>query len=351
MGKNSNNRDGGCGRETRVKPPSISLSREFAPKDDPGTPMSIDDMSRRAVDSGYIDGDSPAARFIYGRISYQHISEYFPLLDESTTDLPHTIQSIHHLMSFDRSFQALLLKYTGLIELQLRSRYSKEMSTRFGAFAHRNPKLYVDSSYFDDYLKRYSDVVKNALKRKGSKQARDIERYGDMPIWEAVEEMPFGMVSKLYSMTKNRGVRDAVADSFSCEYQLLKNWLRTLTVVRNRCAHFGKLLGEKIPIMPKQMKEIDADNGNPFYAALMIMRLLRTNSYYGDLDLLYSTSLAVELAQLFEDNALLLNTAKIPENWKELLLSEKLTGVRLVLGDAPEDELEFPNSPLSIKLD
>lgn len=48
---------------------------------------------------------------------------------------------------------------------------------------------------------------------------------------------------------------------------------------------------------------------------------------------------------------MLLNTAKIPENWKELLLSEKLTGVRLVLGDAPEDELEIPSSPLSIKLD
>ena len=122
--------------------------------------MSVDDMSRRAVDSGYIDGDSPAARFIYGRISYQHISEYFPLLDESTTDLPHTIQSIHRLMSFDRSFQALLLKYTGLIELQLRSRYSKEMSTRFGAFADRNAKLYVDSNHFDDYLKRYSDWSK-----------------------------------------------------------------------------------------------------------------------------------------------------------------------------------------------
>lgn len=311
--------------------------------------MTVDDMVARASNSGYRDAESEPARFLLGRVSYQHISGYFPLLEDPEHDRIRNLRTIHLMMQMDRSYQLILLEAIGLFELQLRSRYSREMSLKFGPFAHRNHRLFKNERYYRDFLSRYAAVLANASRRNGSRAQRDIRRYGDMPIWEAVEEMPIGMISKLYANTRNPKVREAVANSFGVESGLLENWMRAISVVRNRCAHFGQLLGEKLAIMPRKMPEIPADNESPFFIALMLMRLLRTNNYFGDITLLPSVMTGTRLHQLFIGDAITARLLQVPENWEELLCSKSLTGVRLEING--RDLRDPGKKKLGLKMD
>ncbi len=328
MGRINDNRGGGSHRKVDVKPPS-ALSRDFTPINNNLLPMSLDDMVDKALSAGFKDADSQPARFLLGRVSFQHISEYFPLLENESYNAIRYIKTINSLMTVDRKFQLILLEFIGMFELQLRSRYSRDMALKYGPFAHRKPKLFKDQNYYDDFLKRYAQIQRAARQRTGSRAKRDIVRFGDMPIWEAVEEMPLGMISKLYSNTKSRSVRESVANSFGVDPDILSNWMRTISVTRNRCAHFGKLLGEKLPIMPKCMPEIEADNEAPFYVALMLLRLLRTNTFFHDFTLAPSIAMAMQLIHLFDSNRKTVHILLVQDDWESIICSKSLTGVEL----------------------
>lgn len=345
------NRAEGGRRKAAVNPSAVVLSREFIPNGDPGRPMSVEEMQRRAEGLGFVDATSPAATFILGRISYQHLSEYFPLFDRGPSPLRKSFKTLVAMISFDRKFQAILSEYIGTLELQLRSRYSYEMSRRYGAFAHRNPALFKNQEFFDAFLKEYAIIRRQCEKRKGSRCRRDIEKYGEMPIWEAVEEMPIGMLSRIYRNTKSPKVRESVAASFGEDAATLESWLGTITFVRNRCAHHGKLLGSKLPVMPRKMSFVDADNSNPFYVALMLMRLLRTNSFYNALLLLPSAMLAVELDRLVGSFGNTASLMGVPSNWKELVSDPNVSGIHINIRHGAYDDVNDDEEVIKTDLD
>ncbi len=311
-------------------------------------------MKLRAKDSGFSDGDSGAAEFILRRVSYQHLSEYFPLFESEECSCSKSFKNLNRIMVLDRKFQSILMEYIGLFEMQMRSRYSNEMSLRYGAFAHRNRKLFKNGDYFNSFIREYSKLVSRCNQRNGSRQKRDIERYGDMPIWEAVEEMPIGMVSRLFSNTKSPKVKDAVAESFGEDREHLESWLGTLTFSRNRCAHFGQFLGTRLPVMPKKMSFVDADNSQPFYVALLIMRLMRTNWHYGDLSLLPSVTMAMEINHLFNSFKTLLPCAGVPAEWSELIANPDVSGIGISINYGPpqseEDSIPYDARTTKLKL-
>lgn len=353
--KISGNRAEGIRDCARVNPSAALSSEPFIPKTAPDAPMSIDDMERKAADRGFTDADSEAAGYILGRVSYQHISEYFHVFDKASCDVKRSFRWLSRMMLLDRKYQSILTEYIGLVELQLRARYSYEMSSRFGAFAHRNPKLFKNLTHYAAFMHEYERVQGQCQRRRSSRAARDIAKFGDMPIWEAVEEMPFGMLSKLYSNTRSQVAREAVAESFGEECGTLESWLGTLTFVRNRCAHYGKLLGANLPVMPKKMSYVDASNASPFYVALVLMRLLRTNQHYNDLTLLHSVTLAVELHKLFSNFSPILECMGIPADWEQLMCNPDVSGIGLTIKhgrppESPEDDSDdWPATRLQLK--
>ena len=309
-------------------------------------------MVAKAKSSGFTDADSEPARFLMGRISFQHMCEYLDVIKRCDDSVPRTIGETNRLMAVDREFQKILFEYIGLFELQFRSAYAREMSLRYGAFAHRNPKLYKRRDHFEGFIREYS-VPFNRIKRgKECRQKRHIREYGDMPIWEAVEEISLGTLSKLYKNTKSAAVRDAVAESFACDRDVFESWTSCLTVVRNQIAHFGVLLGRKLPIQPKKMPEVEADNTEPFFVVLMLMRLLRTNTHFGGLmELMYSAQIFLKTSKLLASNNRERRAFGVPDDWYQLISSPDVSGVfmEIVKGPPSDDGGDCPQTNLPVK--
>lgn len=303
--------------------PAIIVSRDFSPKIEPPMPYAMADVIAAAEDKGFLDARTGEAEYFFSRISYQHASEYFDLR-KSTNSL----KTVHRAILFDRKFQALLMEYIGLFELQFRAQYSYAMTTRHGAFAHRDRHNFRNQDHFSNFLKLYREELSRQVNHKNHMVLSAYEEYGDLPTWQAVEIMSFGTLSKLFNNTRDQKVRHAVADSFNVDADTLASWMRALSVVRNQCAHFGKVLGRRLTSTPRGMRDFPADNTSPFFITLMLGKLLGMPSLFvSDTSLSYTISLGKDVANLiyrFRDVARLMG---IPDNWNEVLLHERVTGL------------------------
>jgi abortive infection bacteriophage resistance protein len=68
------------------------------------------------------------------------------------------------------------------------------------------------------------------------------------------ETSTLSLVSKLYENLKMSKEKKQVARNFFMHPYVLESWMHTLSVVRNICAHHGRLWNRKIPAAPKMLK-------------------------------------------------------------------------------------------------
>jgi abortive infection bacteriophage resistance protein len=72
------------------------------------------------------------------------------------------------------------------------------------------------------------------------------------PVWKTLEVVSFGNLSKLYANMKDVEVKKKVAKSVGLpQYTYLESWMRSLTVLRNCCAHHARAWNRRYPTMPQ----------------------------------------------------------------------------------------------------
>lgn len=342
-----NDRTGGSGREACVNPPVVSFSEEFSPACEPPKPLDQSELRERAEAVGFVDGDTDQAEWLLRRIGLQHASSYFDLfkVEGGSVADGSSMMELHRVLIFDRKFQALLIEYIGLFELQFRAQYSYWMSERRGAFAHRDASNFKDARKFRDFLKRYQDEFNRQLKKGNPDIVRARETYGDAPIWLAVEIMSFGTLSMLYGNTRNPKVREGVARSFGATSEELVSWTRAISGVRNTCAHFGRLVGTKLTARPKMIPGFKGDNGSPLYIVALLEYLLKSSYLFSDdPELSYDLALISDAMQLFIEYRDELPRCGFPSNWAEYVLNSSVLGAKIEIPEealAPEAEGEI----------
>lgn len=330
MSKNEDNRAGDtsqrCGNS-----PAVSVSGPFVPKTQPPTVLTEDEIVDRVSALGYADAETEQARYFLRHIGYTHAKPYFKRFPPASFGLAVVSGAIR----FDRQFQSLLMEYIGLFELQFRTQYAQAMASEGGAFAHRDPSNFKRQDWHSDSMRSYAKEA-NRQSRQGNAAVRAaIDTYGDLPVWDAVEVMSMGTLSKLFKNTRSKKVRRAVADSFGVKEAELTSWLGTISYVRNRCAHFGRLLGTKLVSMPKAIAGAGIPTSSPLYAVLILERLLSTDlEFRDDPTLMYSASLAAETSALCSSTDPRVAAAFLPPNWRSAVCRESIVGSTVVPASA-----------------
>lgn len=327
MGKNGVNRAGDtsqrCGNS-----PAVSVSGAFVPKATPPEVLDEDGLLALLGSQGFADAGSPQARYFLRRVGFTHAKPYSSRFSKTGAGLA----TVSRAVRFDRQFQSMLLEYIGLFELQFRAQYAYLMAQQCGPFAHREPANFKRLDWYERSLSNYADEVNRQSKQKNQGVRDHILEYGDLPIWEAVEVMSMGTLSKLYKNTRSKVVRFGVADAFGVRYEELVSWLGTISFVRNRCAHFGRLLGTKLVTIPKPIRGIGLATTHPLYAVLILERLLSTDQDFpDDPTLMYSACLAAELNAIAGPNEGIITRSYLPPNWRALVSREDIVGTRLSL--------------------
>lgn len=321
--------------------PALSFSKDFAKPSRQVRVLLEDELLDRLGRRGFADAGTNQARYLIRRIGFAHVESYLRAF--STKAVP-SLRLVHQAILFDRRFQSILLKYIGLFELQFRAQYSQALAESGGAFAHRDGTNFKSPKHFSEFLGDYQRELNRQLNSGNGHVSRIVREYGELPVWDAVEVMSFGTLSKAYKNTRSKAVRFRVSDSFGVRYEALESWMQSIAFARNRCAHFGRLIGTTLAAPPRKLSGIALSNQHPFYLVLVLEKLLNTDAgFTDDTSLMYSLGLLRDVGNLISETPAEVTMEYMPPNWKSMMTAREVSGaaVELVMGPTAPPEVVF----------
>lgn len=196
-------------------------------------------------DKGLIIEDELETKEILLRENYFFIMGYRHLFTRPTTKDKFisgtTFNEVYSLFEFDRSFRNIIFKNVLVIENQLKSVISYQLSKKYGykEKEYLNPKNFTQDH---DKIKRVHDLI-NKMKRQIRINATShnatmhyINNYGYIPLWVLVKVLSFGIVCELYTILKKEDQIE-IAEIFDTTPEILQDILTILSNYRNLCAH------------------------------------------------------------------------------------------------------------------
>jgi len=206
-------------------------------------------------------------------INYYRLSAYFlPLQHKKSSEnknqfLPNTtFEDIIKLYYFDTELRKIVFEAIEAIEIYFRTQIAYYHAQQY------KPYGYLDQENFKTDQEFYSKII-DTLKEEAYRANEEFiphfeAKYQttDLPIWTLVEVISFGTLSKIYSILKTEEQKNVIHQLKGINNAVFKNWLHSLSVVRNICAHHSRLwnktLGVKfeVPNKIESFKTIKNEN-------------------------------------------------------------------------------------------
>ena len=148
------------------------------------------------------------------------------------------------LHNFDQKLRSILLSHLEKVELYVRTQIAYEFSLAHGSSGHYDVQNFREPKYHAEFLIALSDAIR---KNEGAPFVyhHQIKYGGRMPLWCASEILSFSTISKLY---RNMLPADQaiIAKTMNVAPDYMINWLHCLSVLRNICAHYGRIYNNRM---------------------------------------------------------------------------------------------------------
>lgn len=273
---------------------------------------------------GMIIDDDDYAKAALQHLNYYRFSGYacfFRKPDDRYQDGTR-FDNIVKIMEFDSELRRILLAALESIELHMRTQIAYHFSHNHGG----DGGAYYDASLFKnpDYHAKLIDDLNHQIEKNRFQPfvKHNLRKYGGrMPLWCATEIMTFSMLSKLYSNMLPED-KKAIADAQNMDMKYLGNWLHCFSLLRNICAHYGRLYNTQptpaIRLGQRTLKEYtEIDRESWFPCIICILRTLSEED---------RKKFQNGLSKLLEKYVAYIELQAIgfPQDWKELIYDPKL---------------------------
>ena len=205
----------------------------------------IDEQLAILRDKGLIIEDEDMAKEVLLRENYFFINGYRVLLMNSYADKSFVIGSsfreLHSIFLFDRYIRNILFKNLMIVENQLKSVISYQLSKKYG-YRDRdylNSKNFTGDKSKSRRVKDVIDKMKRQVRVNGVHHMATMHymnNYGYIPLWVLVKVLSFGIVCELYSILKYDDQIE-IASIFGVTTDYMESFLPILANYRNLCAH------------------------------------------------------------------------------------------------------------------
>lgn len=164
-----------------------------------------------------------------------------------------TVAKVWDRYVFDRRLRLLVMDALERIEIDARTHLAYFHAQRHGPFGYADdpttlPNLRIDErtnflNYFRDQLaSSHEEFVAHFHNKYGSD-------HNDLPVWVSCEVMTFGHLVTFFRGCK-ADIQKALAARYGVSDVVCGSWLRALNVIRNICAHHGRLWNRVLGVKP-----------------------------------------------------------------------------------------------------
>jgi abortive infection bacteriophage resistance protein len=192
-------------------------------------------------------------------VSYYRLSGYwYPFRLEDDTFRPgSTLTAVWSRYTFDRRFRLLVMDAIERVEICLRAELVYCLAHEQGPFGYLDPANLPNLSseereilmrqIQEDYTRSHEAFIRHFKARYGKDHACP-------PYWMITELMTLGTLLRLFKGCP-RAIKQRIASRFGVSDKVFESWLGALNVVRNICAHHGRLWNRELgykPMIPRK---------------------------------------------------------------------------------------------------
>lgn len=298
----------------------------------------IDEQIEILKDKGLSFNDEALAKKILLRENYFFISGYRDAFYKSNKDKAFingaTFEELYALFMFDRNIRNILFKNLLIVENNLKSIFSYQLSRKYGY----KEKDYLKISNFTTEISRRRQVIDviNKMKRQIRVNAKQhsatlhyLTNYGYIPMWILVKVLSFGIISELYTILKYEDKLD-IADLYGISVEDMSIFLPIMANYRNLCAHEDMLYSHRsqrsIPNNIYHEKlHIEKDNEeylygkNDLFSLIIMLKYMLTDDNFRlliyefgyEIDLLDGKISSIPIDKI-------LDKIGFPKNWRDI---------------------------------
>lgn len=265
---------------------------------------------------GLIINDKKYAEFILSNVNYYRFTAYLLPYKQSNDTYAEgiTFETVSCLYNFDKELRVLLIDILGSIEISFRTYIAYTLAIKHKPLGYLDCNNFINKEYHNSFLLSLKNEKENNSNKLFIKHHN--EKYeGKLPIWVATEIMSFGMLSKLYSNMLPEDTTYIKNNLCNVNPKLVGTWLQSLTLIRNQCAHYGRIYNTIFPII--KIKNTDKQNNidnKRIFAYILAMNHLIADRKVWNKFFIKLQGLITEYNEYID-----LDLIGFPSNWIEIL--------------------------------
>lgn len=285
-------------------------------------PEQIEKLKNRGL---HFPDEKQAANYL-SNISYYRLRAYtYPFQNNDDANHPFikkvSFEDIINLYVFDRRLRLLIFNAIEKIEVALRTQIIYHYSLMYGSFWHLKPELYNNAEFFKEQIESLQKEIERSNETFIKHYRNTYSEPAYPPCWMSLEVSSIGLLSKMFSNLKKEKCKDEITTHFGLkDVDVLTNWMHCFSVVRNICAHHGRIWNRRLPkiTIPRKTKyTFIADkqiHNNKTYAylccILYVLNIISPQHSYKDnlIELMRTCPMQQDKAMGF------------PKNWQQELL-------------------------------
>ncbi len=276
-------------------------------------PLSFHDQLEKLLDRGMIVGDLNSAEEFLQSHNYYHLNKYFHEFMDSNENYSQgtTFEYIEFIYENDTWLRNQLFSLIEPFELKAKTIVANYLSLKYGSDVFYIYGIYQDINAWQNTM----NIVLHEIKRDPTNPVVSwhLKQYDGMfPMWVLIEFFTLGSLSRFFGNLNNID-KNEIADVFNISGYFLKSWLKSISLLRNLCAHTGQLFRRTYtspPTLPNFFGWPTNDNRQLFALALVLKRLSTKTNWQ---------TFAYALDQR-DINQPFLTDYGFPQNWRDYLM-------------------------------
>lgn len=299
----------------------------------------LDEQIEILKSRGLVINDVEKAKNILLRENYFFISGYRHLFMKSSKEIKFisgtTFEELYAMFVFDRRVRNIFFKNLLIIENNIKSLISYQLSKKYGfkEKEYLNPKNFSKDPIKSRQVYDVLNKVKRQIRLNGKQHSATmhyITNYGYIPLWILVKVLSFGIVAELYDIL-DEADQIEISSIYNIDVETLIIYLSILSNYRNLCAHEDILYNHRtqkvIPdtryhyLLNIDMTDDEYNYGkNDLFAVVIILKQLLTDKEFRE----FANEIGYEIDILEGKTNILpinnfLNKIGFPENWREIV--------------------------------
>lgn len=218
---------------------------------------------------------------------------------------------------FDRQLSAVLYEAIGNIESHLRTLFSHELSHKYGPECYYNRSIFktrMSQTAYNNYIKKVKEAIRNNSRTPVVKHHKN-KYNGKFPFWVVIEFLSLGTLTKFYVDLTSQNQKLLSKKGFQIMPTQMALWVKCLTDLRNRIAHYSRLYHWRFLSIPVDPINTQYKMDDTLFSQIYMLKQIYVDKEHWNRHIVGRIK---SIINLFSDTDIIKHI-KFPPNWEELL--------------------------------